>query len=455
MAGVLAAIRSGPGILLSWPTTPDATSFHISAARFPSPSFYELEQGCCPLLPTFIRPCCPVRAGSTSLQIQGLDAGVQYKFRVAAESASNSSLGDSDWIRVAAVPHAPGSPVLRHVTSDAGAIYDVTWEPPSDDGGDLIRGYRLEADITSLNRTGVVLVANTSARRPLSEAMMISHARHLRLPLLPSHTYQLRVRALNTVGAGALSPPLALRAPVGPPAEFELPICAWRRGRVGRGLVVRHRVFIPPATLSARVVVQQVATRACCASLDERQELTREGELALYVHAGAAPQDVPTLRAGRSHPDPLGERVVSPMMPNPYADVAQLGAVRASGRVNASASDGELSLALEYPETQWVHVLIHGGQIESDGIEYDVRVETVSGVDGVIGSGLDTAGCVGEACARHDNLEGIGWRYRLDPDGASRLDDYVLGRHLHPMSLRGELREPVQTWPVDSNPIEG
>ena len=100
----ISAIRSGPGVLVSWAATPDATSFHVAAARYPSPTYYELTQQCCPLLPTFYRPCCPVRAGTTSLQVEGLDAGVRYKFRVSAENSGNTSLGESDWLRVAAVP---------------------------------------------------------------------------------------------------------------------------------------------------------------------------------------------------------------------------------------------------------------------------------------------------------------------------------------------------------------
>ena len=443
----ISAIRSGPGVLVSWAATPDATSFHVAAARYPSPTYYELTQQCCPLLPTFYRPCCPVRAGTTSLQVEGLDAGVRYKFRVSAENSGNTSLGESDWLRVAAVPHAPGLPSLERVSSDAGGIYDVTWEPPHDDGGDLVRGYRILADIMSLNRTGVVLVANTSAHRPLDEAMMAAPTRHLRLPLLPSHTYQLRVQGLNSVGAGALSAPASLRATVGPPAEFELPIGVWRRGRVGRGGVARHRVFLPPGTLSARVILQQTAHCGNCASLEERHELMHDGELVLYAQAGAAPPELPTARPSRSHPDVLGEDEW-----NLYArrgddrrSATHMGLYHpgAASKVNATARDGEISIFLAYPPSRWVHLLVHGASVDGEGAEYDVRVEEESGVDGAVGSGTDTAGCTGPGCYRHDRLEGIGWRYQVDPDGGSRHVPWVQQRHQHPLSLRGEEPETV------------
>lgn len=442
---VVTAVRSGPGLLVSWPDTPDALHFHVFAARYPSPSFYELTQSCCPLLTfapekavygqgnplVFAKPCCPVRAGATSLQVENLDFGVQYNFKVLAEASSNATLGESGWTRVAAAPGAPGVPVLRPLAEDAGALYDMSWETPNHDGGDLIRGYRIHATIHSLNRSELVLVANSSASvvvRPLSDAHVAAPPFHAHLPLLPSHRYSLRVQALNTAGAGALSPPLEHRAPIGSDAEFELPLARWRRGRVARGSVVRHRVFLPPGTLSARIVLQHVATRAQWpATLDERQRAGADGGGGLYLYAQAdTPPEAPRMRPGRSHVEMLGDLSVEERV-----DYGQVrfgdSLLRTKGMVNASASDGELSLRVEAPESRWVHVLIHAARLAEEGCPYDVRVETESGVAGALG-GVDGAP------GRHDRLDGIGWRYRVDPDGPSQLDPWVLRRHLHPMS---------------------
>ena len=50
------ASRSGPGYLVSWPSRGDAVAYAVFKARYPSPSFYELDEKCCPLLPSRVAP---------------------------------------------------------------------------------------------------------------------------------------------------------------------------------------------------------------------------------------------------------------------------------------------------------------------------------------------------------------------------------------------------------------
>ena len=158
----------------------------------------------------------------------------------------------------------------------------------------MVRGYRIWANISSLNASNLVLVSNTSSTRPTRywrENAAPSHP--LPLPLLPAHSYSLAIQALNAVGGGPLSPALSLTTPVGPEAAFELPLYCWRHGRVGRGGLARHRVFLPVGTSYARVVVQLSASTACCATLLERQLALSTRSLRLYVRAGEHAPDVP------------------------------------------------------------------------------------------------------------------------------------------------------------------
>jgi hypothetical protein len=453
--GSVTAVRNGPGILVSWPHRPDATSFHLALARHPSPSWYDVSATAVPgsisgqhfpLLPTFKRPCCPVRPGATSLQIEGLAFGAQYKFKVTADAASNATLGESDWVRVAAVPGPPGKPHLQRRTPHAGAIYNVGWDPPADDHGDLVRGYRLHARIHSLNTSMLVLVANTSVDRPLIESFQAARASHPRLPLLPSHRYSLYVQAFNAVGGGSFSEALEIDAPISPYAEFELPLDEWRRGQVGRGAITRHRVFVPPGSLSIRIVVQQVAGVRCCSSLRERQLQVERRALRLYARAGGDAPNVPTIPPGKTHPDLYREAPTVILNDGiPHGNLDGLDILGKGGLVNHTAVGGELSLLLIEPVSRWVHVLVQAADVEEDGANYDVRVET----DLAEGNGdrfdslnglRDVAECRTWPCPaalpsdHHGSADGSRWRYRVDPDGISSHDNWVRQRHLHPHS---------------------
>ena len=438
------ASRSGPGYLVSWPSRGDAVAYAVFKARYPSPSFYELDEKCCPLLPSLtlplVRPCCPVRSGATTLQVEGgVDAGVQYKFRVVAmlNSGANETIGRSTWERAATVPGAPGIPSLALTSPTSGAIFDVSWAPPASDGGDLIRGYRIWANVTSLNASRLVLVANTSSGRPLHLRDAAAQPLYRHLPLWPTHRYELFVQGLNTVGGGALSPPLAIEAPVGPRAEFEIPLFAWRRATVGRGAITRHRIFIPTSVSRARIVVQQTHSgylSSSAASLAQRQRAFHTTALQLYVRAGSEPPTWPSPILGQRGPF------------SPYygrEELEQFGKARDEladdGRFNGSASGGELSIELTYPTSRWLHIVVHAAAVEEADAEYDIRAEATRGAVAATGhAGDDVTGL-----ERFEVLDER-WRYRVDPDGPSSLSAWTLARHVHPLSSDPTLT-PLQT----------
>ena len=426
---MLAAHAHGKGFLLRWPAQPDAGSgYTISWAREPSPNFYELISAlCCPLLADGTRPCCPVM-GST-LQIDQIhdrlpfEAGHRYRFRATARgsthAASDAANLTSGWVAANRLPSAPGLPMLRPVADDAGALYDVSWSPPIDDGGDIVRGYRLWANISTLNATGVVLVANVSASRPAGNAMLPAHAAHLALPLLPAHHYALAVQAFNTVGGGPLGPAATVATPIGTFAGYELPIGRWRRGRLGRGGIARHRTFVPEGCEWMRVVVQQAADEGggyiSASTLRERQRQRDQRQLVLYSRAGTAPEPprhpvpVPTPRRF-SGADSAGEAV-----PQMWS--------REATHTNASASAGELSIASNQPNSGWHYLLVHAVAVADDGAAYDVRVEVRSGAANA---------AVDERTRRAELAQT--WRYRVDPDGHTDLGPWVVARHVHPAS---------------------
>ena len=102
----LSTTRSGPGLLVAWSAVAGAEAYVVSRARKNSLSFYPLETGCCPTrYEDFAVPCCPVAASSTSLQVEGLEPGMTYRFRVLAVGAiSNASSAPTGPIVAPALP---------------------------------------------------------------------------------------------------------------------------------------------------------------------------------------------------------------------------------------------------------------------------------------------------------------------------------------------------------------
>ena len=109
-----------------------AATYSIYSAREPSPSFYSLRSSCCPALANERPPCCPVKAlpnaTHQTLQVEGLEPGVGYRFQVAAASAEiESTVGTSALIHAARTPGRPSALQVRlarfglHLSLDLGA----------------------------------------------------------------------------------------------------------------------------------------------------------------------------------------------------------------------------------------------------------------------------------------------------------------------------------------------
>jgi len=88
----------------------------------------------------------------TSFRVPGLYDGQAYQFRVTAETragvgepspASGAVTARDPWTR-------PGPPTTPHVSDVTRKSCRVSWLPPSDDGGDDIRGYVVEYKVCPL-----------------------------------------------------------------------------------------------------------------------------------------------------------------------------------------------------------------------------------------------------------------------------------------------------------------
>jgi len=95
----------------------------------------------------------PVVSG-TSLRVPGLFDGQTYQFRVTAET--RAGLGDPSPSSAAVTARdpwtRPGPPSVPQVSDVTKKSCRVSWLPPSDDGGDDIRGYVVEYKVSSVTK---------------------------------------------------------------------------------------------------------------------------------------------------------------------------------------------------------------------------------------------------------------------------------------------------------------
>ena len=97
------------------------------------------------------------------MQVEDLEPGIAYRFRVSAVGTGNVSAPSAPVVSPA-VPEAPGAP---EVVSDDASVVELQWEPAAADGGSAILGHRLLAsyETPSYVSPWLPLVANSSSAR--------------------------------------------------------------------------------------------------------------------------------------------------------------------------------------------------------------------------------------------------------------------------------------------------
>ena len=154
-------------------------------------------------------------ATDTSYSDGGLDPGTERHYRIRAVNGATPGEGSWSTVRSATTPPAvPGAPALRAVANGQDAI-DLSWDPPSDDGGAEVTGYELQWSADgSQNSYSMLTNPSASARSYTHSGLQPGTTRH----------YQLRAR--NQAGWGEFSPTAAAATLTGVPAAPGLTVRA-------------------------------------------------------------------------------------------------------------------------------------------------------------------------------------------------------------------------------------
>ena len=138
-------------------------------------------------------------AADTSHSDGGLDPGTERHYRIRAINGASPGEGSWSTSRSAVTPPAvPGAPTLRAEANGQNAI-DVTWDPPSDDGGADVTGYELHWSASGAQNSYTRLTS------PSASARSYTHG-----GLQPGDARYYLLRARNRAGLGEFSP-LGLR----------------------------------------------------------------------------------------------------------------------------------------------------------------------------------------------------------------------------------------------------
>ncbi len=126
---------------------------------------------------------------------RGLDAGTTRHYQVRAINSVNSGAPSNVANATTAAATAPGAPTGLTATADGQTIINLSWTAPTNTGGAAITGYQIEVSNTGTANTWTNLVANTQ-----STTTTYAHT-----GLSAGVTRHYRVRAINSVGPGAVS----------------------------------------------------------------------------------------------------------------------------------------------------------------------------------------------------------------------------------------------------------
>ncbi len=182
----LTATASGPTIInLSW-TAPsntggaDITGYRIEVSPNGTSNWTNQQAN--------------TRSTATTYAHTGLSANTTRHYRVRAINSVNSGAPSNVANATTAVATVPGAPTGLTATADGQTIINLSWTAPTDNGGAAITGYQIEVSPNGTD-TWTNLEANTTAT-----ATTYAHT-----GLSAGVTRHYRVRAINSVGPGAVS----------------------------------------------------------------------------------------------------------------------------------------------------------------------------------------------------------------------------------------------------------
>ncbi len=180
----LTATASGPTIInLSW-TAPsntggaDITGYRIEVSPNGTSNWTNQQAN--------------TRSTATTYAHTGLSANTTRHYRVRAINSVNSGAPSNVANATTAVATVPGAPTGLTATADGQTIINLSWTAPTNTGGAAITGYQIEVSPNGTSNWSD-LVANTTATTYAHTGLSAGETRHY------------RVRAINSVGPGAVS----------------------------------------------------------------------------------------------------------------------------------------------------------------------------------------------------------------------------------------------------------
>ncbi len=171
-----------------------------------------------------------VAATNRSQLFTQLTTGVTYKLSVSAINSQGT--GPAATMSVTPVAQAPGAPVSVSGKAVSSSSETLTWAPPSQTGGALITGYRVERDAGTL--AGGV---------PWSTTVSATARTQTFTQLTPGSTYTLTVSAINAVGTGTGASVRVVAAVVPGP-----PVIGTATAGVSGGSITATAAWSPPTS---------------------------------------------------------------------------------------------------------------------------------------------------------------------------------------------------------------
>jgi hypothetical protein len=129
---------------------------------------------------------------NTSYSRTGLTAGLTYTYKVSAINSAGTSSPSNEVTSSQTIIAVPNPPSNLVVASASPTQLNLSWKAPSDNGGPVVTGYKIE--VKSGSNPYAILVSNTGS------VTSYSHS-----GLTTGTTYTYKVSAINSVGIGAPS----------------------------------------------------------------------------------------------------------------------------------------------------------------------------------------------------------------------------------------------------------